>query len=190
MTQRSSPVAHSAAVLPRDRRPAVLFAPGFWAKHGVLRGQTLVIVAALIPVLMAFVALLLQVSTILWQQEAIRYAAQVAARKGSLQVDMARWANGQLALDCGTANSEARAKLFEALNYLPFALLEGTTREDVVAAAEIQVVNIVPGTCNYDPNAARPTVTVTVRVPSALFFVHITLRLTSRVEVFAPGGLP
>lgn len=189
MKYRSSP-ARGAEVLSRARRPAVLFDPGFWRKQGVQRGQTLVIVAVLIPVLMAFVALLLQVSTILWQREAIRYAAQVAARKGSLQVDLARWANGQLALDCSMANSEARAKLFEALNHLPFALLEGTTREDVVAAAEVQIVNIVPGTCNYDPNAARPMVTVTVRVPSALFFVNITLRLTSQVDVFAPGGLP
>lgn len=172
------------------RRHFVLLGLELRGKHGAMRGQTLVIVAALLPVILSLVALLIQVSTIVWQREAIRYASQVAARKGSLQIDVERWALGQLALDCSAANSGARDKLAEALSHLPFALLEGTTLEAVVADAEVWVVNSEPGTCNYDPAAARPYVAVTVRVPSALFFVDITLRLDSRVEVFAPGGEP
>lgn len=167
------------------------------------RGQTLVLFAIVIPVIVALLYLVYSATTASRQKTGAQAASDAAARAGSMQIDVARYANGELALDCAAAEAKARQVLREGLADLPYALLPGVTPDTIASAAEITVINIVPDTpCSagqdwwtspYPPHNTytQPVVTISIRVPSRVFFMDITLPAISEDTLRAPtGGTP
>lgn len=156
------------------------------------RGQTLVLFAIILFVVVAAVQFTLGVSSAWNQLSAVQNATEAGARAGAMQFDVEQFAQGRLVLDEARAIATTRQMLLVGLRRLPFAI-EGTTPEDIAAAASIQVINAAESSPWTSPNSpyrtyTQPVVVARVRVPSRLFFLNITLGNPVEVMALIPGG--
>jgi len=167
------------------------------------RGQTLVLVACFLPVALLLLTLVVGVASAVQQKRAVQDVVEAAARAGSQQVDIEELARGRLMLECGAARSAILDRLRADLENLPY-VLDNTTVDELVATAQIEVVNLLPGSACSDPDGdgqwtspwppnnvyTRPVVTVHVRVPSRVLLVWIPLPGLAEDEMRAVGGTP
>jgi putative Flp pilus-assembly TadE/G-like protein len=144
------------------------------------RGQSIVYVIMLMPLLILIFSLAVDVASLQLQKLRLRYAVDLATLTAATAVDAVSYTrNGQLQLDTSLATMTAREYLFRNLAGLP----EIPDPEAVVAAADITIINQTPAFNPYTGRGLdRPSVCARIRVPYKLsllgWFGLRTLELT------------
>lgn len=150
------------------------------------RGQTLVIFAALIPVVVVFFLFALGLAAVLDVRAHASYALGVATRAGARQVAYGSYGSGDAQLDPAAVQATTRAVLSETLALRTAGLAD--TPANIAAMAEVEIgygTAEVPWQSPFvdDRWHRYPTVAARALVPVRVWLFEITTPIVVETEV-------
>ncbi len=149
------------------------------------RGQSLVLIAALMGTVVMIFLSLLALATLYGARSHARQSLQVATAAGARRVDYESLPGGLLRLDAAAAISTTRTVFGSALALQSFGL--DASAAAIAERAVIEVHNDVPWTSPYTGITHQvPTVVAVAPIPVRIFFFAVEIPVTAETEVHAP----
>lgn len=155
---------------------------------GTRRGQSVLYAVLLMPTLFLVLALAIDIAGLQLDKLRLRYALDLATVTAATAVDRNTYTQtGQLRLDPNAATTITREYLLQNLTGLP----DMPNPEQIVAAADIAVVNQVPARDPYSGMLLdRPAISARIRVPHrfnllgwvGMHAVNLSISATSEIR--------
>ena len=138
------------------------------------RGQSTLYAVVLMPMLVMILALVADVGALQVERVRLRWAQDMALIDAVTEIDAARYGDtGELRIDPSAAGVY-RAYLAANLQPLRGVLADGATPESIAAAAEVAVVNQLPGSDPFTGRTLdRPAICARIRVPVRVTLLHL-----------------
>jgi len=149
------------------------------------RGQSLVLLAVLIGVVVIAVLTFLALGTLYLARSHARRSLQAATAAGACRVDYESLPGGHLQLDAPAAIATTRAVFASALGLENFGL--DASAAEIAGRAQIEVHNEVPWTSPYTGLTHQaPTIAAVAPIPVRLLFFAVEVPVMVETEVNAP----
>jgi hypothetical protein len=150
------------------------------------RGQTLVIFAVLIPVLVLFFLFALGLAAVLDVRAHAEYALSVATRAGARQVEYASYGDGGAQLDPDAVEVKIRQVFRDALALRTTGLAD--VPENIASQTQVEIGYGTPGQfwySSFNPYRGHPCPTVAARawVPIRVWLFDISTPIVVETEV-------
>jgi uncharacterized membrane protein len=130
------------------------------------QGQSTLYAILLMPLLLMVLSLVADVGSLQVERVRLRWANDMALVDAVTEVDAARYAaTGEVRLDVAAENVYRRY-LLPNLEAMRGVMADGATPESVAAAADVAVINTVPGINPFSGHSLdRPAVCARIKVP-------------------------